>query len=165
TDELEFVKIYANSHYVTPRPTLLQAIAGIKQELKWRLGELNTMGRLLEAQRLEQRHLYYLEMMEATRSCARPRDYCPHLPRPKGGRAAADAVRVRARQRARFRRREPRHHSPARRHVPRRLPAQGDARRIRLPPALLHGQPSAAVRGMGRHAPANRRRLRHARPV
>ena len=35
TDELEFVKIYANSHYVTPRPTLLQAIAGIEQELKW----------------------------------------------------------------------------------------------------------------------------------
>src|SRR6202048_1793402 len=55
TDELEFVKVYANSHYVTPRPTLLQAIAGIKQELKWRLDELNAAGRLLEAQRLEQR--------------------------------------------------------------------------------------------------------------
>src|SRR5499425_294243 len=41
TDELEFVKIYANSHYVTPRPTLLQAIAGIKQELRARLAELN----------------------------------------------------------------------------------------------------------------------------
>src|SRR5215475_5493564 len=41
TDELEFVKVYANSHYVTPRPTLLQAIAGIKQELKWRLDQLN----------------------------------------------------------------------------------------------------------------------------
>ncbi len=36
TDELEFVKIYANSHYVTPRPTLIQAIQGIKAELKWR---------------------------------------------------------------------------------------------------------------------------------
>src|SRR6266404_3078166 len=46
TDELEFVKIYANSHYVTPRPTLLQAIAGIKQELKWRLDGLNAAGRL-----------------------------------------------------------------------------------------------------------------------
>src|SRR6266436_1204085 len=45
TDELEFVKIYANSHYVTPRPTLLQAIAGIKQELKWRLDGLNAAGR------------------------------------------------------------------------------------------------------------------------
>src|SRR5438128_8606359 len=55
TDELEFVKVYANSHYVTPRPTLLQAISGIKQELRWRLDELNAAGRLLEAQRLEQR--------------------------------------------------------------------------------------------------------------
>src|SRR5262249_38871086 len=64
TDEFEFVKIYANSHYVTPRPTLLQAIAGIKQELRWRLDQLNAAGRLLEAQRLEQRTLYDLEMME-----------------------------------------------------------------------------------------------------
>ncbi|MEA2980428.1 MAG: excinuclease subunit, partial [Alphaproteobacteria bacterium] len=51
TDELEFVKIYANSHYVTPRPTLIQAISGIKAELKWRLDELHNSGRLLEAQR------------------------------------------------------------------------------------------------------------------
>src|SRR5499426_1556634 len=79
TDELEFVKIYANSHYVTPRPTLLQAIAGIKQERKWRLGELNTMGRLLEAQRLEQRTLYDLEMMEATGSCAGIENYSRYL--------------------------------------------------------------------------------------
>ena len=54
TDDLEFVKIYANSHYVTPRPTLLQAIAGIKDELRGRLAQLNAAGRLLEAQRLEQ---------------------------------------------------------------------------------------------------------------
>ncbi|MFL5147209.1 MAG: DEAD/DEAH box helicase family protein, partial [Microvirga sp.] len=47
TDDLEFVKIYANSHYVTPRPTLIQAVAGIKQELKWRLDQLNAAGRLL----------------------------------------------------------------------------------------------------------------------
>src|SRR5215471_18975879 len=85
TDELEFVKIYANSHYVTPRPTLLQAIAGIKQELKWRLGELNTMGRLLEAQRLEQRTLYDLEMMEATGSCAGIENYSRYLTGRKAG--------------------------------------------------------------------------------
>src|SRR3989440_8079157 len=47
TDELEFVKVYANSHYVTPRPTLLQAIAGIKLELKGRLVALNASGRLI----------------------------------------------------------------------------------------------------------------------
>src|SRR5206468_10825626 len=46
TDELEFVKVYANSHYVTPRPTLLQAIAGSKQELRARLAELNAAGQI-----------------------------------------------------------------------------------------------------------------------
>src|SRR5579871_619235 len=80
TDELEFVKIYANSHYVTPRPTLLQAISGIKLELRARLEQLNAAGRLLEAQRLEQRTLYDLEMMEATGSCAGIENYCAISP-------------------------------------------------------------------------------------
>jgi excinuclease ABC subunit B len=79
TDELKFVKVYANSHYVTPRPTLLQAIAGIKHELRWRLDQLNSGGRLLEAQRLEQRTLYDLEMMEATGSCAGIENYSRYL--------------------------------------------------------------------------------------
>jgi len=79
TDELEFVKIYANSHYVTPRPTLLQAISGIKLELRARLDQLNAAGRLLEAQRLEQRTLYDLEMMEATGSCAGIENYSRYL--------------------------------------------------------------------------------------
>src|SRR5260370_14834038 len=48
TDELKFVKVYANSHYVTPRPTLLQAIAGIKQELRWRLSQLHVAGHCRE---------------------------------------------------------------------------------------------------------------------
>jgi excinuclease ABC subunit B len=79
TDQLKFVKVYANSHYVTPRPTLLQAIAGIKQELRWRLDQLNAAGRLLEAQRLEQRTFYDLEMMEATGSCAGIENYSRYL--------------------------------------------------------------------------------------
>ena len=79
TDELSFVKVYANSHYVTPRPTLLQAIAGIKFELRQRLEELNRAGRLLEAQRLEQRTLFDLEMMEATGSCAGIENYSRYL--------------------------------------------------------------------------------------
>src|SRR5690242_10327115 len=85
TDELEFVKVYANAHYVTPRPTLLQAIAGIKQELKQRLVQLNDSGRLLEAQRLEQRTLYDLEMMEATGSCAGIENYSRYLTGRKPG--------------------------------------------------------------------------------
>ena len=85
TDELEFVKIYANSHYVTPRPTLLQAIAGIKIELRQRLDQLNAAGRLLEAQRLEQRTLYDLEMMEATGACAGIENYSRYLTGRKPG--------------------------------------------------------------------------------
>jgi excinuclease ABC subunit B len=85
TDELEFVKIYANSHYVTPRPTLLQAIAGIKMELRARLDQLNAAGRLLEAQRLEQRTLYDLEMMEATGACAGIENYSRYLTGRKPG--------------------------------------------------------------------------------
>ncbi len=85
TDELEFVKIYANSHYVTPRPTLLQAIAGIKGELKQRLDQLHAAGRLLEAQRLEQRTLYDLEMMEATGACAGIENYSRYLTGRKPG--------------------------------------------------------------------------------
>ena len=79
TQDLEFVKIYANSHYVTPRPTLLQSIEAIKLELKERLDRLNRQGRLLEAQRLEQRTLFDLEMLEATGSCAGIENYSRYL--------------------------------------------------------------------------------------
>ena len=85
TDELEFVKIYANSHYVTPRPTLIQAMQGIKLELRERLEQLNANGRLLEAQRLEQRTIYDLEMMEATGSCAGIENYSRYLTGRKPG--------------------------------------------------------------------------------
>uniref|UniRef100_Q07IW8 UvrABC system protein B n=1 Tax=Rhodopseudomonas palustris (strain BisA53) TaxID=316055 RepID=Q07IW8_RHOP5 len=78
-DELEFIKIYANSHYVTPRPTLIQAMQSIKSELKMRLDELHAQGRLLEAQRLEQRTTFDIEMMEATGSCAGIENYSRYL--------------------------------------------------------------------------------------
>jgi excinuclease ABC subunit B len=85
TGDLKSVKIYANSHYVTPRPTLNQAIKSIKEELKHRLGELNDMGRLLEAQRLEQRTRFDLEMLEATGSCAGIENYSRYLTGRKPG--------------------------------------------------------------------------------
>nr|WP_029059857.1 excinuclease ABC subunit UvrB [Stappia stellulata] len=77
--DMKSVKIYANSHYVTPKPTLNQATKSIKAELKQRLEELNAHGRLLEAQRLEQRTLFDLEMMEATGSCAGIENYSRYL--------------------------------------------------------------------------------------
>jgi excinuclease ABC subunit B len=85
SDELEFIKVYSNSHYVTPRPTLIQAIKGIKTELKWRLDQLHAQGRLLEAQRLEQRTTFDLEMMEATGACAGIENYSRYLTGRKPG--------------------------------------------------------------------------------
>ncbi|KJF66068.1 excinuclease ABC subunit UvrB [Rhizobium nepotum] len=79
TGDLQSVKIYANSHYVTPRPTLNGAIKSIKEELKVRLAELEKAGRLLEAQRLEQRTRYDIEMLEATGSCAGIENYSRYL--------------------------------------------------------------------------------------
>ena len=66
---LEKVRVYANSHYVTPGPTMKQASEAIKFELSERLKELHEEGRLLEAQRLEQRTNFDLEMIAATGSC------------------------------------------------------------------------------------------------
>jgi excinuclease ABC subunit B len=79
TDELALVKIYSNSHYVTPKPTLQQAIKNIKTELKQRLDELYAVGKLLEAQRLDQRTTFDMEMMEATGSCAGIENYSRYL--------------------------------------------------------------------------------------
>ncbi len=85
SDELKLVKVYSNSHYVTPKPTLQQAIRQIKEELKQRLDELYANGKLLEAQRLEQRTMFDMEMMEATGSCAGIENYSRYLTGRKPG--------------------------------------------------------------------------------
>ena len=82
---LDNIKIYANSHYVTPRPTLAQAIKGIKQELIERLAQFRAEGKLLEAQRLEQRTQFDLEMIEATGACAGIENYSRWLTGRKPG--------------------------------------------------------------------------------
>ena len=76
---LNHVRIYANSHYVTPGPTLKQASEAIRHELTERLKELEAEGRLLEAQRLEQRTNFDLEMIAATGSCAGIENYSRFL--------------------------------------------------------------------------------------
>ena len=76
---LETISIYANSHYVTPRPTLTQAIGLIKKELKIRLDELTAGGRLLEAERLQQRTTFDIEMMETTGACKGIENYSRYL--------------------------------------------------------------------------------------
>ncbi len=75
TADLTEITVYAASHYVTPRPSLNQAITGIKAELKETLDWMVENGKLLEAQRLEQRVRFDLEMMEATGSCAGIENY------------------------------------------------------------------------------------------
>jgi excinuclease ABC subunit B len=79
TATLENISIYANSHYVTPRPTLNQAIARIKQELKVRLDEFVASGKLLEAERLQQRTTFDIEMMETTGACKGIENYSRYL--------------------------------------------------------------------------------------
>ncbi|MFJ5368831.1 excinuclease ABC subunit UvrB [Bosea sp. CER48] len=85
TGELEFIKVYGNSHYTTPRPTLTQAVKSIKEELRGRLDELNRMGRFLEAQRLDQRCTFDIEMIEATGSCNGIENYSRYLTGRKPG--------------------------------------------------------------------------------
>ena len=85
TNSLGQVRVYANSHYVTPRPTLQQAIKGIREELRQRLDQLVVEGKLLEAQRLEQRTKFDLEMLDATGSCAGIENYSRYLTGRKPG--------------------------------------------------------------------------------
>ncbi len=79
TNSLERIRVYANSHYVTPKPTMQQAIIGIKKELRQRLDNLVLEGKLLEAQRLEQRTNFDLEMLEATGVCSGIENYSRYL--------------------------------------------------------------------------------------
>jgi len=79
TAAIETIKVYPNSHYVTPKPTLYQAITQIKRDLKLRLEEYRATGKLLEAERLEQRTQFDLEMMAATGSCAGIENYSRYL--------------------------------------------------------------------------------------
>jgi len=76
---LNYVRVYANSHYVTPGPTMKQAMEGIRHELTERLKELEAEGKLLEHQRLEQRTNFDLEMIAATGSCAGIENYSRFL--------------------------------------------------------------------------------------
>ena len=79
TNAFEQIRIYANSHYVTPKPTMQQAVISIKKELRQRLDQLVGEGKLLEAQRLEQRTNFDLEMLEATGVCNGIENYSRYL--------------------------------------------------------------------------------------
>ncbi|GAB5467739.1 MAG: excinuclease ABC subunit UvrB [Rhodospirillales bacterium] len=86
TATLEEIRIYANSHYVTPKPTLIQAVSQIKADLKVQLEIFHKEGKLLEAERLEQRTTFDIEMIETTGACAGIENYSRYLT----GRAAGE---------------------------------------------------------------------------
>ena len=161
TAALHQVKVYANSHYVTPRPTLLQAIEQIRRDLKIRLDELHRMGRLLEAQRLEQRTQYDIEMIEATGSCAGIENYSRYLTGRKPGEPPPTFFEYMSRDALVI---------VDESHVT--VPQLGGMfggdwtrkttlRRIRVPTAVLHRQPAAEIRGMGRLSRPDDLRLGH----
>jgi len=83
--DLDVIKIYANSHYITPKPTIEQAIIKIKRELEVTLKKFKEQNKLLEAQRLEERVKFDLEMIEATGSCAGIENYSRFLSGRKPG--------------------------------------------------------------------------------
>ncbi len=78
-NKLDQIKLYANSHYVTPKPTLNQAIKQIKKELKIRLNQFYNENKLLEAQRLEQRTNHDLAMIQAAGTCPGIENYSRYL--------------------------------------------------------------------------------------
>jgi excinuclease ABC subunit B len=84
-EDLEKIKVYANSHYVTPRPTLQQAMILIKKELKKRIPEFKAQDKLIEAQRIEERTKFDLEMIQATGSCNGIENYSRYLSGRKEG--------------------------------------------------------------------------------
>ena len=85
TGSMDHVHIYANSHYVTPRPTLAQAVKDIKIELQERLKQFTAEGKLLEAERLQQRCTFDIEMIETTGSCKSIENYSRYLSGRKQG--------------------------------------------------------------------------------
>ena len=84
-NNLSFVKIFPNSHYVTPKPTLEKAIKNIKIELKKRLNFFKNKKKFLEAERIEQRTNFDIETIEATGSCAGIENYSRYLTGRKEG--------------------------------------------------------------------------------
>ena len=154
--------VYPRTHYVSTRESVLDAIETIKVELKERLEQLYKDNKLVEAQRLEQRTRFDIEMMAEVGYCQGIENYSRHLTRREPGEPPPTLVRLPAGRRAAGGGRIARHHSAARRDVQGRPLAQGDAGGIRFPPAVGDGQPAAAFRGMGSARAALDLRIGHA---
>ena len=147
-ETLRRTAIYPGSHYVTTQENLKRAIVEIREELGERLRELNAENKLLEAQRLEQRTHFDIEMMEEMGYCSGIENYSRHLTGRKPGEPPPTLMEYFPEGRPGLHRREPRHDPPAHRDVPGRPVAEGDPRQVRLPPSLGPRQPAAPLRGV-----------------
>ena len=159
TGRLDQIRLYPNSHYVTPRPTLQEAVKSIKAELAERLAWYRDNGKLLEAERIEQRTVADMEMIMTTGSCPGIENYSRYLTGrapgeppptlfeyiPENAILFVDESHVAVPQVGGMYKGD--------------YPAQEHARRVRLPPAVLHRQPPAQVRRVGCDAAADSLRL------
>ena len=162
-DELEDIVVFAATHYVTGDEIIQRAVGTIEVELRERLGEFEQEGKLLEAQRLRMRTEYDLEMLAETGICSGIENYSRHLDGRAPGETPFTLLDFFPKDYLLRHRREPRGRAPAPRPVRRRPLPQGRAGRPRLPPALGHGQPAAALRRVHRAGAPDRLRLGHAR--
>ncbi|MDQ7086519.1 MAG: excinuclease ABC subunit UvrB [Acidobacteriota bacterium] len=164
-EEVERFPVYPNSHYVTPREKLVEAMRSIREELDARVAELHALGKRLEAQRLSQRTQFDLEMIQEAGYCHGIENYSRHLTGRRPGQPPPtlmdylppDALLV---------------VDESHQTVPQvRAMYRGDRSRkadpggMRLPPALGAGQPAADLRGVGSDPPADDLRLSHPRGV
>ena len=141
--------IYPKTHYVMSRRDARQrAMRSIENELTGGKAELDKQGKLIEAQRLWQRTMFDLEMMQRDRLLPRHRELFAAFFRTPAGRSSAHAARLSAARFAHVHRRKPPDHPAASRHVSRRPLAQRGAGQVRFPPAQRARQPPADLRGI-----------------
>ena len=144
--DVDEMAVFPGSHHVTSQENLKTAMRSIQEELQVRLAELQAENRLVEAQRLEQRTLFDLEMITELGYCNGIENYSRHLTgKPHRG-AAAQPARLFSRRLSPDHRRVAHRGAADRRHVQRRPLAQADPGQLRFSPALGPGQPAAALR-------------------
>ncbi len=164
-EALEEIVVHPRTFFATPREILDEAVTGIEQELSGQVAAFRAKGLVQEAERIEERTLYDLEMLREFGHCPGIENYSRYLSRRKAGRAALHPARLLPPGLPDHHRRVPRHGAADRRHVPRRPLAQADPDRARLPAALGPGQPASSVRGVRGPGRLGRLRLGHPGPA
>jgi excinuclease ABC subunit B len=146
--EHQAIAIYPAKHFITPQEKLSLALRDIEAELEERLAELRSQGKLLEAQRLEQRTKYDLEMLREVGYCAGIENYSRHLDPTPARQPTWTLLGLLPPRLPALRRRVPHDHPPASRDVPWRHRPQKGAGGVWLPAAQRPGQPPPALRGV-----------------